>query len=138
MADMQAFRRCALPLSKRIDGPDVHQFVSGHTVVDRVKRHGLVAVRRQQLAVDTLWAFRAALSWGGWATRREEWAEAAEAYRFGVAAAHRLFEAQLQREDTETMLRLAAACMPVPATHSRSSRSPGRQLSPWNAAGRCC
>ena len=49
MADMQGFRRCALPLSKRIDGPDVHQFVSGHTVVDRVKRHGLVAVRRQQL-----------------------------------------------------------------------------------------
>src|SRR5262249_9205194 len=61
------------------------------------------------MALDTPWALRASLSWGAWATRREEWAEAAEAFTLAVTAAHQLFQVQLVREHTETMLRLASA-----------------------------
>jgi hypothetical protein len=58
--------------------------------------------------VDAPWTLRAARSWGTWAGRRERWHEAAEAYTFGTAAADRLFQVQLVREHSETILRLTA------------------------------
>ena len=78
-------------------------------------------------AVDAPWGLRASLSWGAWATGREEWAEAAEAYTFGMAAAHRLFQVQLVRAHTETMLRLTTTM------HASAAYALGKSAS-WQEA----
>jgi tetratricopeptide (TPR) repeat protein len=53
-----------------------------------------------------------ARNWGRFATSREAWEEAAEAYRHAVSATEELFRRQLVRSDKEAWLALAA---PVPA-----------------------
>jgi CHAT domain-containing protein/tetratricopeptide (TPR) repeat protein len=50
------------------------------------------------------WALSAARLWGGWATERGSWDEAAEAYGWALEATQRLFRTQLLREDKETWL----------------------------------
>ena len=53
-------------------------------------------------------ALRAATRWGDWAQERGDLAEAAEAYRLGIAAMNRLVDTQLLRPYRETALRQAA------------------------------
>lgn len=50
------------------------------------------------------WALSAARLWGDWATERDDWGEAAEAYGYALEATQRLFRTQLLREDKETWL----------------------------------
>lgn len=50
------------------------------------------------------WALSAARLWGDWATERDDWSEAAEAYGYALEATQRLFRTQLLREDKETWL----------------------------------
>jgi len=53
------------------------------------------------------------MAWGNWASRRESWSEAAEAYGYGLRAMEQLFRAQLTRTNKELRVRdaqgLAAA-----------------------------
>src|SRR5262249_53305170 len=55
---------------------------------------------------------RSALGWGRWASRRQAWAEAVEAFDFATAAADALVRRQLTRQDKEVWLQ-AVATMPA-------------------------
>ncbi len=94
------------------------------------------------MAVDTPWSLRASLSWGAWAADRMDWPEAAEAYMFGMAAAHQLFQVQLVREHAEAMLRLATT-MHADGAYAlgKTGKFPGcgcrRGTRPGGAAQRC-
>jgi tetratricopeptide (TPR) repeat protein len=59
-------------------------------------------------------ALEASAAWGGWATERRSWPEAAQAYGFGITCAQRLFEAQAVRADKEVWL-IAVANLPAHA-----------------------
>jgi len=50
-------------------------------------------------------ALGAARNWGNWATEREEWPEAVQAYDYGLKASQQLFEGQLLRASKEAWLR---------------------------------
>ncbi|MEA3341470.1 MAG: CHAT domain-containing protein, partial [Chloroflexota bacterium] len=69
-------------------------------------------------------ALRAARNWGGWASEREEWAEAGRAYDYGMAAIERLYRVQLTRRAKETWLREARG-LPTHAgyAHARAGNS---------------
>jgi CHAT domain-containing protein len=53
-------------------------------------------------------ALKSALSWGGWAFRREAWEEAAEAYGLGQLATEQLVRIQLLRSTKELWLKEAS------------------------------
>jgi hypothetical protein len=59
------------------------------------------------LAAGLQWALAASLSWGGWASWRRDWGEAAAAYGYGMEAIDNLFRRQLAREEKEAWLRQA-------------------------------
>lgn len=52
-------------------------------------------------------ALQAARSWGDWAVERQAWAEAAEAFGYGLHAIDRLFQTQLLKRSKETWLQKA-------------------------------
>jgi CHAT domain-containing protein len=62
---------------------------------------------RRGLEVAREWALSAGLNWGRWASARESWTEAVEAYQYGMAAIDQLFHTQLLRTSKETWLRQA-------------------------------
>jgi CHAT domain-containing protein len=72
---------------------------------------------RTGMEVRPEWALLAARSWGTWADTRQEWREAAEAYRFGLIALDRLFRAQLNREHKEQWL-VEAQALPARAAYA--------------------
>jgi CHAT domain-containing protein/tetratricopeptide (TPR) repeat protein len=57
------------------------------------------------LDVDDESVLAVARTWGDWAWQRQSWAEAAEAYAFGLRSADRLIGAQLLRRHKEAWLR---------------------------------
>jgi hypothetical protein len=64
-------------------------------------------------------AIGSADSWGSWATSRESYREAAEAYGYGLQAMVQLFRTQLTRAHKELWLRDAQG-MPVRAAYARA------------------
>jgi hypothetical protein len=53
------------------------------------------------------WALASARVWGGWAGERDEWAEAAAAYGYGLQAIDDLVRRQLERDEKVTWLEQA-------------------------------
>jgi tetratricopeptide (TPR) repeat protein len=62
---------------------------------------------RRGLDVSEQWQLSVARIWGGWATQRESWDEAVEAYGFASTAMQFLFRTQLTRSHKETWLQEA-------------------------------
>src|SRR5260370_1250878 len=57
------------------------------------------------IAVTSEPVLRAARTWGNWALERKTWAEAVQAYTYGLEASEHLFQAQLLRTYKEAWLR---------------------------------
>ena len=110
LADSLARRADADP-----DGPDAAE---ARAVYRRVVEQGVDVLPEQALA--------AALRWGRWAAGRENWPEAASAYRLGLAALTRQIGRQEQRTDKESWLGDAAG-LPASAAlaHARAGDLPG-------------
>jgi tetratricopeptide (TPR) repeat protein len=72
---------------------------------------------RLALETDVESALSTARSWGDWASARDSWPEAAEAYGLALEAAHRAFGIQLVRADKETWLK-EAHDLPALAAHA--------------------
>jgi CHAT domain-containing protein/tetratricopeptide (TPR) repeat protein len=53
------------------------------------------------------WVLNASLVWGGWAAYRRAWAEASEAYGYGLTATERLYRRQVLEKDKTTWLAAA-------------------------------
>ena len=77
---------------------------------------------RRGLDVSREWSLSAALNWGEWASERQSWGEAVEAYRYGMAAIDQLFHNQLLRTNKETWLRQAQR-LPSQAAYALSRSS---------------
>ncbi len=88
-------------LARRSDlGSDGEDAAETHATYRRVVEQGVDVLPEQALA--------AALRWGGWAAKLEQWSEAATTYRFGLAALTRQIARQEQRSDKESWLGDAA------------------------------
>src|SRR5207245_705212 len=57
------------------------------------------------LGGDVHWGLSAGYTWGRWARRHDESAEAVEAYRMALTATQRYVRVQLVRRSTEAVLR---------------------------------
>jgi hypothetical protein len=83
-------------------------------------------------------AIGSAGNWGKWAADRDSFAEAAEAFGYGLQALEQLFRAQATRRHKETWLRDTQENLRTSRARPRENRRRGWGICAWSVAGESC